>query len=132
MIRLFEEKDRKSVIKVGKYIKSNFDLVVGDNENVMVYEKDGIIVSFIHFLKMYETIDIINLATLPEYRNLGYAGELLDELEKQDEVNHLMLEVRKNNIVAVNFYSNRGFKVIRAINNYYGDDDALKMERKLI
>ena len=132
MIRLFEEKDRKSVIKVGKYIKSNFDLVVGDNENVMVYEKDGIIVSFIHFLKMYETIDIINLATLPEYRNLGYAGELLDELEKQDEVNHLMLEVRKNNIVAVNFYSNRGFKVIRAINNYYGDDDALIMERKLI
>lgn len=132
MIRLFEEKDRSAVIKVGKYIKSNFDLVVGDNENVMVYEKDGIVVSFIHFLKMYETIDIINLATLPEYRNLGYAGQLLDELEKQDEVNHLMLEVRKNNIVAVNFYSNKGFKVIREINNYYGDDDALIMERKLI
>lgn len=132
MIRLFEEKDRSAVIKIGKYIKSNFDLVVGDNENVMVYEKDGIVVSFIHFLKMYETIDIINLATLPEYRNLGYAGELLDELEKQDEVKHLMLEVRKNNRVAVNFYSNRGYKVIREINNYYGDDDALIMERKLI
>lgn len=132
MIRLFEEKDRSAIIKVGKYIKSNFDLVVGDNENVMIYEKDGIVVSFIHFLKMYETIDIINLATLPEYRNLGYAGELLDELEKQDEVKHLMLEVRKNNRVAVNFYSNRGYKVIREINNYYGDDDALIMERKLI
>ena len=132
MIRLFEEKDRSAVIKIGKFIKSDFDLVMGDNENVMVYEKDGIVVSFIHFLKMYETIDIINLATLPEYRNLGYAGELLDELEKQDEVKHLMLEVRKNNRVAVNFYSNRGYKVIREINNYYGDDDALIMERKLI
>ena len=56
--------------------------------------------------------DIDNVAVLPEYRNLGIAGKLLDgllDMGRQKGVTEFTLEVRVSNEYAVKLYEKAGF-----------------------
>lgn len=94
-------------------------------------EKDDVI-SYLLCSIIGDYAEILNIATHPDYRGQGYAKKLLDFWLAQPQLAnaHIVLEVRAKNIPAQNLYAQFGFKQIHIRKNYYGDDDALVMERQ--
>lgn len=68
----------------------------------------------------FDTVEIKNLATYPEYQNRGYASKLIEFVcEKyKGEYKHLILGTGENN-VTLNFYKKRGFKEFKRIKNFF-------------
>lgn len=130
MIRELKLCDYDLITNLGLLITSNFSTdKISNNETILVYEINGKIVGFIEYLKNYETIDIINIAVLDEFRRDGIGSKFIDYLIENNDIEHIMLEVRKSNEIAIKFYEKNGFKVLREIKGYYGNEDALSMEK---
>ena len=76
-----------------------------------------------------DTSHLMNLAVLPEYRQLGIALQLMagfDEISRDWECKRMSLEVRSSNVIARNFYASIGFVYSSRIKGYYaGIEDAL-------
>ena len=70
-----------------------------------------------------------------EYRKRGFGSYLMSYLIKQckkQNVNKLLLEVSKENIIAENFYDKFDFSTVGIRRNYYKDgSDALLKEKKI-
>lgn len=132
MILELEKKNYSQILNLGKLANNKFALnTIGDLDKIYVYQVDEELIGFIHILNLYDTMEILNLAVLPNHRNRGIAGKLIKYLDDNFSFAHILLEVNVNNEVAINFYQKNNFKVIRKINNYYnGVEDALVMERK--
>lgn len=85
---------------------------------------------FLEYMQVFETIDIINIEVLPEYRRKGIATSFLNSLVAENEgVQEIFLEVRKSNEPAIKLYKKNGFEIISERNNYYKNptEDALIM-----
>lgn len=106
-----------------KLISSNIDYILG-------YYENNKLVGFIHFTKLYETIDIVNVVVDENYRNNGIASSLINYIvDNFEDINNIMLEVNVNNVAAINLYLKNGFKEINRRVKYYGVDDAIIMKR---
>lgn len=68
---------------------------------------------------------IISMAVLPSQRRKGIGKELLREAMKTPHLKRLNAEVRKSNTGAQAFYLKMGFRIVGAVPNYYGNEDAL-------
>jgi [ribosomal protein S18]-alanine N-acetyltransferase len=83
------------------------------------------------------TVDVLRIAVIPEFRNKGFAGALLDRIENEgtqfmDVPVFLMLEVSSRNDSACHLYSKKGYEIIHKRKNYYQDEsDALIMRKVL-
>lgn len=66
-----------------------------------------------------ENLEIMKIATHPEYRKKGLGKILLEEVLKYGK--SIFLEVRENNITAREFYKNNGFIEVGKRKNYYPD-----------
>lgn len=81
---------------------------------------------------------ITSLAVLPEFRRLGLAAGLMEEVQKQMEVAHggeaVSLHVRCSNAAALRLYgpNGLGYRVEQTIERYYADgEDAYLMKCRL-
>ena len=77
---------------------------------------------------------MINLAVHPKYRRKRYGTDLVNEITKDVEKQHgesIYLEVRKSNEEALSFYSNLDFLRIGSIKDFYNDEDAIVMSKKI-
>lgn len=111
-INLFEEEIGKS---------NHYALVGKENDEV---------VCFLFAMKTYgvwgEDINILNLATKKGLEKKGYATELLlnlQEIAKKNLIRSIWLEVRENNLNAIKFYKNFGFKIQYIRKKYYSNGD---------
>ncbi len=87
-------------------------------------------IGYIEVKELYEILDIINLFIEENYRNKGYASELLEYvIRNHRNVNKIMLEVKEDNIPAINLYKKFGFKKISERKRYYKNKTAYIMER---
>lgn len=130
MIRELDKKEYNTVLDMAKKINANFDVdFIGPKENIIVYENKNCIVGFLQYLKLYDTLEIINIFVKEEYRKHGIAKKMIDYLTEEN-INHILLEVRKSNTNAIEFYKHIGFNEIRTIKNYYDNEDAIVMERR--
>ena len=77
---------------------------------------------------------LISIAVLPDSRRKGFGEALLVELEKRlSKERPLRLEVRQNNLAAIQLYLKRGFTKIGLVEGYYGDgESAIIMEKRLV
>ena len=125
--------------ELGIQVNSNFvnlfslnDILNSEFDYVYGYYLDSKLVGFIHLNKMYENIDIVNIVVDPLHRNLGIAISLIESIEKNyPDCEHLFLEVREDNIPAINLYKKMSFLEINRRKNYYDNADALVMERNI-
>ncbi len=102
---------------MNKEIKNNNIYVTIKDKGYIIYQING------------EVIDIINIFVKEEYRNKGYASKLLLYLEKEN-ADKIMLEVRKDNDIAISLYKKHNYKLISVRKSYYKDGmDALIMEK---
>ena len=94
----------------------------------------GRVVGYGGFWQANDEADIVNLAVHPEYRNGGIGRKILEYLlktAKDEGIKTLFLEVRAENPYAQKLYASCGFRAVGRRKKYYGDEDALIMEKKL-
>ena len=79
--------------------------------------------------------DMMNIAVAPDFRRMGVAAKLIDELVdrlKANQVNCLTLEVRASNEPAIALYQKFGFEQVGRRPNYYRNpkEDALILRKE--
>ncbi len=107
----------KSEVKNNPFAK--FLVLIENNE----------VIGYIYYSEIYERVEINQFEISSIHRNCGKGNKLLKhliELVNKD----ITLEVKKDNIAAINLYEKNGFirKAIRK--GYYSGIDAILMERK--
>lgn len=81
--------------------------------------------SFGHIL----TVDIA-----PAYRRKGIAQKLLQEIEtifREKGIKECRLEVREDNVAALNLYQKLGYKKVGKLEKYYGEAHGLYLQKTL-
>ena len=102
---------------------------------VLVFIENNKVIGFIHINEIYDRYEINNIFVLDEYRKKGIASQLMDniiKLGKDTGIINITLEVRKDNVNAINLYKKYGFveKAIRK--NYYNGIDGILMEKEMM
>lgn len=116
-----------------------YELTSNPLNKFLVIEIDGKIIGFIDYMITFNSATISQIAIKKEYRNKGYATNLLDKMEEtfiksgEDAVEYVTLEVRNSNINAQKLYEKNGYKKVTIKKNYYIDgEDAIYMVKGLI
>lgn len=118
--------------KFTNYFKMN-EIINEPISIVIVYEDNDKIVGFLHATVLYEIVDIINIVVDHDHRRQKIASSLIDYLlsELTSDVKLMTLEVNVNNHGAIKLYELFGFEIVNKRENYYGDQDAYLMGRKI-
>ncbi len=74
---------------------------------------------------------IISIAVNLQYRRKGIGTHLIQRAMKTPHLKKLRAEVRRSNQGALAFYSKLGFQITGVVPNYYGNEDALIIQRTL-
>lgn len=82
---------------------------------------------------------ILNFCIAHQFQSKGYGKQflsaVLNQLSTTQVIHYAVLEVRSNNIIAINLYKKLGFKIIDIKKNYYNNgksfEDALVLKREL-
>ncbi len=136
MIRRATKKDIEFIYILGSMLHENYrkvnDLEVLMNEKYFkffVAEEEKKIVGFLNVTELYETVDIIDLFVLPEYRRKHFASRLINYMisDVSDSVSLFTLEVGVYNKEAIALYRKFGFDIICKRLFYYGNQDAYLM-----
>ena len=138
MIREASNQDILRINEIGLLIKDDFNKVFNIEEDlkkdyvhIYVYEENNQILGFLHTEYHFEITDIVNIAVDINNQNKGIGYKLIDYLLNNTESKKIMLEVRESNTNAISLYNKCGFKEIHRRVNYYGNEDAIIMERSI-
>jgi len=74
---------------------------------------------------------IISIAVHPQHRRKHIATKFLQKAMKTPHLKKVWAEVRRSNHGAQAFYSKMGFQITGVVPKYYGNEDALIIERTL-
>lgn len=95
----------------------------------IIAEVDGVPVAYVGAAYILDECEIGNVCTHPDYRRLGAAYGLLEELKnkcKELDIGSIFLEVSSTNDGAISLYKKFGFEQYNLRKDYYGKgDDAL-------
>ena len=139
MINSVNIKDNERFIEIGLLVNGDFSklfnlefIINSDSEDVFGYYDNNKLVGFIHVLKIFECVEIINVVVDIEYRKQGIASKLINYVvDYYDDLEYILLEVNEHNEKAINLYNKLEFKVINVRKKYYGNDDALIMRKEV-
>ena len=106
------------------------------NYNYLVAKNnDGKIIGYIGISYVLDSADIISIVVHKDYTKKGIATLLLQEIfafAKENNIQKIMLEVRRSNLPAQKLYEKHGFKQIAIRKKYYDNtEDALIYEKEL-
>jgi ribosomal-protein-alanine N-acetyltransferase len=73
----------------------------------------------------FSDIEILRICVIKNYRKSGIAINLINKIKKLNK--DIFLEVREDNIPAINLYQKCGFKQIGVRKNYYFDNTNAKI-----
>jgi ribosomal-protein-alanine N-acetyltransferase len=102
--------------------------------NFYVASIDGKLAAYGGFWHVIEEAHVVSLAVHPAYRRQGLAKAFLQfliENMKALKITKILLEVRHGNISALRLYESFGFTVTGNRPQYYGNEDAVLMEKAL-
>ena len=115
-----------------KMIKDGFD---GGLLNAFGIENEGEFVGVITFSLGLDSVDIEDVAVLPNYRRHGFAKMLIETViadVKEKGIDKILLEVRKSNDGAIKLYQGQGFNKISERKKYYQNgEDAIVMLKEI-
>lgn len=110
--------------------KSIEEEIDNDLARTLVLLDDKKVIGFVNVRHILSEGDITNIAVSNQYRGKKLGLMLMDkliELAKSEGIERYMLEVRKSNNVAINFYEKIGFVKVGERKNYYNNpiEDAI-------
>lgn len=116
------EEFEKRCFSNSAYTFKQIEDMVADKEKYQVLGvvDNEILKGYLIIFDNSESLEIMKIGTLPEYRKQGVAKLLIEELLKLKK--DIFLEVRESNS-AREFYKNCGFQEIGKRKNYYPDTD---------
>ena len=141
MIRRFSLPDLDRILEIEQqaFPKSPYDIATFLNlywfypETFLVYVhrnhgwEKGAILAYIVFS---EDGHIISIAVDPKWRKKGIGKALVDRAMNHPHIKKMKAEVRMGNTGAQAFYERMGFRVVGTVPDYYGDEDALVVEKR--
>ena len=98
---------------------------------LLIAEHDQQIIGYIAWQHIQDEIELHLIATAPSHRQQGIASQLMQQLIATAQQHHarLILEVRASNHIAQALYRKHQFTPIATRKNYYGNEDAIIMEK---
>ncbi len=137
MIREMKEQDIERIYELGILLHENFKktyelekMIKEPYFKIFVYEDKKKILGFISYVKVMDSVDLLDLIVDPKHRRKHIATNLMDymitNLKPEDKI---YLEVSVHNEAAIHLYENFGFEKIHTREKYYGEEDAYVMER---
>lgn len=110
-----------------------------DNINPFSYEvtyiEDNEVLGTLNYSLIYDRIEIDNIKVEPSHRGKGIGNKLMSYLVSvaiENRVENITLEVRKSNKIAINLYKKFNFREVAIRKYYYGDEDAILMEKQVM
>ena len=98
---------------------------------LLVAEHQQQIIGYIAWQHIQDEIELHLIATAPSHRQQGIASQLMQTLIATAQQHHarIILEVRASNHIAQALYRKHQFTPIATRKNYYGNEDAIIMEK---
>jgi len=110
-----------------KVIKNNSPFT-----HTLVYIDNNNVVGFLIYDVLYEKVEIIYIFVSEECRNKGIAKTLLNHLINTcSDKENITLEVKADNVKAINLYKKFDFKSVAIRKKYYDGIDGILMEKKI-
>ena len=108
--------------------------LLSDSSLYIVAKKQNEIIGFAGIKIIIDESDIMNIVVKKSYRNNGIGSLLLENLiliSNKKNLIFINLEVDCKNTIAINLYKKFGFEEISLRKNYYKNNDAIIMKKKL-
>lgn len=108
--------------------------LLSDSSLYIIAKKQNEIIGFAGIKIIIDEADIMNIVVKKSYRNNGIGSLLLENLiliSNKKNLNFINLEVDCKNTIAINLYKKFGFEEISLRKNYYKNNDAMIMKKKL-
>ena len=90
---------------------------------------------YLEYSIIYDRMEIDDFLVVETSRNKGIGTKLMTHLISiaiEYRVINITLEVRVSNEVAINLYKKFGFREVALRKYYYGDEDAILMEKNIM
>lgn len=140
----FKKMDIQDLEEIKDVLLSDFDdfwsyevlreELLSDSSLYIVAKKQNEIIGFAGIKIIIDEADIMNIVVKKSYRNNGIGSLLLENLiliSNKKNFNFINLEVDCKNTIAINLYKKFGFEEISLRKNYYKNNDAIIMKKKL-
>ena len=140
----FKKMDLQDLEEIKDVLLSDFDdfwsyevlreELLSDSSLYIVAKKQNEIIGFAGIKIIIDEADIMNIVVKKSYRNNGIGSLLLENLiliSNKKNLNFINLEVDCKNTIAINLYKKFGFEEISLRKNYYKNNDAMIMKKKL-
>lgn len=102
---------------------------------IYIYKENNSIVGLIHINDIYDRYEVNNIYVLKQYRNKKIATKLLEKIislaQIENKIN-ITLEVKNDNISAINLYKKHGFVAKATRKGYYKGTDGILMEKEMM
>jgi len=102
---------------------------LSETDSIYNYYDGDKILGYLEIRLVDGVLDIMNLFVNEDSRNKKIATSLMNEMIEKEDYNKIMLEVNENNSIALKLYTKLGFKEISMRDRYYGEDNAIIMEK---
>ena len=104
------------------------------SKHYIVAKFAGLVIGYVGLQTLGDELNLLKIAVLPQYRNLGVGFKLMElsfDYKKENNLSNYFLEVRESNQNAIKLYKKFGFKLQSKRERYYSDDEtALVMNTK--
>ena len=101
---------------------------------IITYVEKDKVIGFLLYSLIYDRIEIEQFEVITKERGKGIGDKLLKyliEKYKNSDIKNITLEVKEDNIVAINLYKKYGFKKVSTREKYYDGINGLLMEKTL-
>ena len=101
---------------------------------ILTYVEKDKIIGFLLYSLIYDRIEIEQFEVITKERRKGIGDKLLNyliEKYKEKDIKNITLEVKEDNIAAINLYKKYGFKKASTREKYYDGINGLLMEKTL-
>lgn len=133
MIRKAEIKDLEQI----QTFLNHFSTSVSHTDYIfyMVYEFNDKIVGVLEYSILYERSEINYIYVDDNMRRKNIATQLIEAMIsdcQEKNVENITLEVNEQNTIAIELYRKMKFQKVARRRHYYGDKDAILMERRVM
>ena len=97
--------------------------LLNENSTLFIAKKSSSIVAFAGIWQVVDIMHLNDIVVAKKFRNQGIGKTLLNYIinyTQKQNINELTLEVRQDNLPAINLYKHFNFKTIGERKNYYG------------
>ena len=99
--------------------------------NLVVYKENTEIIGYLNYSVIYDKAELNYIFVIPDSRKSGFGSKMMEYLLSECKIcENITLEVRKDNISAINLYKKYGFVEVAIRKNYYNGVDGILMIRK--